>query len=297
MRNRIFRKLQQQGGSLVVSLPKKWLDENGFEKEDSIAMEFLNEGSLRIIPKHIVEDQEETDEIIIESSPYISREIVRNILSGHTKIIIISDKEINHALRNQVRFWVNGLPITEITEESRQRIVIENFGYNKKPTKDLIHQLLNFIDDMFEDIKKGDYSELDYHFNQLRKFYFILVIHIRTFLRTGIYVSEDSDFDQLKAMDYRMLSEKSMEIGKILKNIRLTDLIKEYFDEVHLHFKEVITSYQRNDQKLAYYVWLKKEKLFQKAIVLSENLVLEDAYQIKAMTRISKKCKDMAALI
>jgi len=85
---------------------------------------------------------------------------------------------------------------------------------------------------MFENLEIGKFEELDYNFNQLRKFYFILVIHIRTYLRTGIYVTEDNDFTPLEAMDYRMFCEKVEDIGAILISFRLNDKIKDYFSEI-----------------------------------------------------------------
>ncbi|MFW9879153.1 MAG: hypothetical protein ACFFG0_39240, partial [Candidatus Thorarchaeota archaeon] len=96
------------------------------------------------------------------------KELVNYILSGETYITILSDKVINRSLRNQIRYWVNGLPNTEITEETNQRIVIQNFGYKTVPTRNLIRRLLSLIADMFDDLKHEDFTNLNYHFDKLR---------------------------------------------------------------------------------------------------------------------------------
>ena len=261
---RIYRKIQKLGGSLVVSLPKKWTENYNLNKESSVAMDMNSDGSLSITPK-LTHPKEDIDELILESNPYVVKEVVKNILSGQTYIVVVSDNEINKSLRNQIRYWVNGLPNTEITEETNQRIVIENFGYKKIPTGKLIQRLLYLIADMFDDVKNETYDDLDYAFDQLRKFYFILVMHIRAYLRTGVYVTEDNDFTPLEAMDYRIFCGKIQEIGKILKRLRLSSQVKLFFNEIHQYFEEVMNAYLKNDSKLSYYVWLKKYNLIEKA--------------------------------
>lgn len=293
---RIYRKIQKLGGSLVVSLPKKWTENYKLTKESSVAMDLNNDGSLNITPE-LTPSKKASDKLTIESNPYVVKEVVKNILSGQTHIVVVSDKVINKSLRNQIRYWVNGLPNTEITEETNQRIVVQNFGYKKIPTGKLIQRLLYLITDMFDDVKREAYDDLNYDFDQLRKFYFILVMHIRAYLRTGVYVTEDSDFTPLEAMDYRIFCGKAQEIGKILKRLRLSPLIIPFFDEIHQYFNEVIEAYLKHDSKLSYYVWLKKYKLIEKANDLIDILEYKDHDIIKNLIGIAERCKDMAGLI
>jgi len=292
---RIYRKIQKLGGSLVVSLPKKWTENYKLTKGSSIAINLNSDGSLSITPE-LTNSKEVRDELILESSPYVVKDVVMNILSGQTKITIVSDKVINKSLRNQIRYWVEGLPNTEITEESNQRIVIQNFGYKMIPTHKLIQRLLYLISDMFDDVKNEAYDDLNYNFNQLRKFYFILVMHIRAYLRTGIYVTEDSDFTPLESMDYRIFCGKIEEIGKILKRLRLNPIVMPFFNEIHHYFKEVMDAYLKQDSKVSYYLWLKKYQMLDKANYLLDILEYKDHGKIKDMIGIAEKCKDMAGL-
>ncbi|NHJ25286.1 MAG: hypothetical protein EAX89_11965 [Candidatus Lokiarchaeota archaeon] len=263
----------------------------------TVALEVKTDGSLCVLPKQLQDKNQTVNETYLESNPYVVRQIVKSVLSGQTKIIVKSEKEINKSLRNQIRYWVNGLPNTEITEESKQRIIIENFGYKKIPTKKLIHRLLYIIEDMFEALTHNISQDLNYSFQQLRKFYFILVMHIRTYLRTGIYVTEDNDFTPLEAMDYRMFCEKIEEIGKILKEVSLSNTLIPFFEEIHQYYKEVMDTYLKQDSKLAYYVWLKKDKLVEKAAQINKEYSYEDMDNIKNMLRIADLCKDMAGLV
>ena len=293
--DRSFRKLLKLGGSLVVSLPKKWTENYKLTKESLVAINLNSDGSLRVTPE-LTPSKEVQDDLILESSPYVVKDVVMNILSGQTKIIIVSDKVINKSLRNQIRYWVEGLPNTEITEEMNQRIVIQNFGYKMIPTHKLIQRLLYLITDMFDDVKNEAYDDLNYNFAQLRKFYFILVMHIRAYLRTGIYVTEDSDFTPLESMDYRIFCGKVEEIGKILKRLRLTPIVMPFFNEIHHYFKEVMDAYLKRDSKVSYYLWLKKYQILDKANYLLDILEYKDHDKIRDMIGIAERCKDMAGL-
>ncbi|MHA2289981.1 MAG: hypothetical protein ACXABG_14445 [Promethearchaeota archaeon] len=300
---RSFRKLHQSGGSYVVSLPRKWINEV-FQKylDDKkeplplVAIDILNDRSLRITPGS---NQQENviEESILESNPYVVKELVNKILSGETYIIIRSDKIINKSLRDQIRYWVNGLPNTEITEESDQRIVVQNFGFKTIPTEKLIKRLLYIIADMFDDLNQESYRNINDKFDELRKFYFILVMHIRTYLRTGVNITEDSTFSPLKAMDYRIFCGKAEEIGKILKRLKLSPPVIPFFKEINQYYNEVMDAYLQNNSKLSYYVWLKKYNLVEKSIQIMNELDYEDHDKIKDMIGIAERCKDMAGLI
>ncbi|UCC21177.1 MAG: hypothetical protein JSV62_07850 [Promethearchaeota archaeon] len=294
---RIFRKLQKISGSFFVSLPKKWIENFDLSSKSPVAIDVRSDGSLTISPKHEQEDLNLREELTLHSSPYIAREIVKHCLSGQTNIVVISDKEIDNDLRSEIRWLVNGLPNTEIIEDQRQRLVIQNFGYKKIPTKKLIQRLLYLVADMLENILEDQFDDLKYNFSQLKKFYFILVTHIRTYLRTGIYVSEDTDFTPLEAMDYRMFCEKIEDIGKILRNMRINENVREFFIEIIEYFNEVMNAYLKNDLVLAHKAWLKKTKLVEKANSLLSKLDYEDKDKVKDMIRIAEKCKDMAAFI
>lgn len=295
--DRSFRKLQALGGSYVISLPKNWVRNFNLVEKNSLAIDIRSDGSLIISPKLEQSEVDLKDELVLHSSPYVGRELVKNCLSGQTNLVIISDKEIESNLRNEIRWLVNGLPNTEITEEQRQRIVIQNFGYKQIPTKKLIQRLLYLIADMFDYLKEGSIEELKYNFIQLRKFYFILVTHIRTYLRTGVYVSEDQDFTPLEAMDFRMFCEKIQEIGKILRDLRLSENVVDFFNEIHQYFNDVMNAYLKKDLIIAHKCWLRKDKLVEKATSLNNGLDYDDKAKIKDMIRIAENCKDMAAFI
>ncbi len=293
----IYRKLQNLGGSLYVNLPKTWVNKYELKEKSPIALEIQSDGAIRILPKIKKQKEPTNEEVILQSSNYVVWELLKKSLSGATNIVIISDREINKSLKNDIKFFVSGLPNTEIIEETKNRVVVQNFGYKKIPTKKLIQRLLYLTADMFDDLKTNSLEDLNDNFEQLRKFYFILVIHIRTYLRTGIYVSEDTDFTPLEAMDYRMFCEKIKEISEFLKLIRLNENVMEFFNEIQKYFDEVMKAFLDKNDELAYFAWLKKDRLLEKSSIILGSLEHDHQDQIKIMLRITQNCKDMAALI
>jgi len=295
--DRVYRNLQKISGSFFVSLPKKWVENYNLHAKSPIAIEVRSDGSLLISPKLEQNIHDLEDELVLEATPYVVRAIIKNSLSGQMNMVVISDKEIEKNLKSEIRRFVNGLPNTEITDEHPQRIVIQNFGYKKIPTKKLIQRLLYLTENMFVDVKEDARDDLQYNFGQLRKFYFILVTHIRTYLKTGIYVTEDNDFTPLEAMDYRLFCEKIEETGKILRVLHLSENVHDFYEEIFQYFKEVMKAYMEDSQELAHYAWLKKDKLQKEAIELMDGLDWEDKDKIKDMIYMAHLIKDMAAVI
>jgi phosphate uptake regulator len=293
----IYRKLQNLGGSLYVSLPKTWTKKFDLKEKSSVMLELRDDGTLTVIPR--IEQQTEVlkEEVVLEADQYVIWELLKRSLAGVTNIVITTDKEINKGLRKNIRRYVNRLPNTEIIEETNHRITIQNFGYKEIPTKKLIQRLLYLTANMFEDLRNGSLDDLYENFEQLRKFYFILVIHIRTYLRTGIYISSNSDFTPLEAMDYRMFCEKIEEIGETLGKISLSENILDFFIEIEKYFEQVMNAFLQKNDKLAYYSWIGKDQIFDRAKELIKSLNHIDQENVKSLMRIAQNCKDMAALI
>lgn len=295
--DRFYRKLQKIGGSLVISLPKKWTENFELDAGASIGIEVRNDGTLLILPTIEQEEEAVTEETVLEADEYVIWELLKKSLAGQTKITITSESEINKILRKYIRQYVSRLPNTEIIEETDHRIVVQNFGYKEIPTQKLIQRLLYLVANMFEDLENKSFDDLNDNFEQLRKFYFILVIHIRTYLRTGVYISSTSEFTPLEAMDYRMFCEKIEEIGEFLKDLRLNENVLTFYKEIEQYFNEVMHAFLQKDDRLAFLVWVKKDQLFKKANEILQGFNYSDKEKIKSIMRIAQNIKDMAALI
>jgi len=284
-------------------LPKAWTKKYKLKEKSSVALELRDDGTLTVLPRIEQPIEALKEEIVLEADEYVIWELLKKSLAGITNIVITSDKEINKSMRKNVRKYVNRLPNTEIIEETKHRMTIQNFGYKEIPTKKLVQRLLYLVANMFEDLRNNLLDDLHYNFEQLRKFYFILVIHIRTYLRTGIYISSKSDFTPLEAMDYRMFCEKIEEIGEILiwigkdQIFEKTNPLLSFYMEVEQYYDQVMKAFLQKNDKLAFLTWIGKDQIFDKANLLLTSLTPNDQEAVKNLMRIAQNCKDMAALI
>jgi len=292
---RFSRKLQKIHESYFISLPKSWIKNLHLNKNSTIEMIINSDGSLKLAPK--LEKAITEDEIVLSSTRYVARDVVKFCLTGIESVVIASDNPIPEDIKKDVKWFVEKLPNTEIIEETNKKIVIHNFGYKSIPTKKAIQRLLYLICDMFENLKQGAINDLEKTYENIRKFYFILVIHIRTYLRTGSYASEDRDFTPLEAMDYRLFCEKIERIGYILRSLRLSENIKNFFTKVESLYNDTMNAFLAKNQIKACEIWFKRNKLTKEGTESLIDLNYEDKEKTKDLLRIIEYCKDMADLI
>ncbi|MHA2182590.1 MAG: hypothetical protein ACXAAH_14310, partial [Promethearchaeota archaeon] len=276
---------------------KKWTENYQLNAGSSIGIEVRNDGTLSIMPTMEEEIEITKDESVLEANEMVIWELLKMIFAGETKITILSEREISKILSKSIRQYVNRLPNTEIIEETKQKMIVQNFGYKEIPTKKLIQRLLYLVANMFEDLEQQSFDDLDDNFEQLKRFYFILVIHIRTYLRTGIYISSTSEFTPLKAMDYRMFSEKIVELAEMLKEIPLIENVLDFYKDIQQYFNDVMDAFLKNDDRQAFDVWMRKDSLFKDANEFLNNEDYEDKENVKRLMKIAQKIKDMSALI
>jgi hypothetical protein len=98
-------------------------------------------------------------------------------------------------------------------------------------------------------------------------------------------------------MDYRMFSEKIVELAEVLNDLRLNKKVLNYYKDIQQYFNEVMDAFLQKDDKLAFLVWVKKDMLFNKAHILIKNLDSDDKEKVKDIMRIAHKIKSMSALI
>jgi len=94
-----------------------------------------------------------------------------------------------------------------------------------------------------------------------------------------------------------MFCEKIEEIGKVLRDMRLSENLKEYFLEIRQYFFNVMNAYLKKDLMNAHKAWLGKDEILKRAESKINTLGNEEKDKIKDMIRIAENCKDMVTLI
>lgn len=122
------RKLQKMGGSTyLVSLPKDWIQKNGLNQGDPVAIFETSEGNLILDPKYT--EREELSKTIIEIKSKVGfdlgREITAAYLFGYDIISVVSEKNISPNEREMIKKAIQKLIGIEIMEETFKEISLQ----------------------------------------------------------------------------------------------------------------------------------------------------------------------------
>ncbi|WEU39916.1 MAG: phosphate uptake regulator PhoU [Candidatus Odinarchaeum yellowstonii] len=124
------RKIIKLGeSSLVVSLPKEWIEKFNIKKGDTVDFEISEEGSLIIIPKLILGPAEREVEIIASSDftpGRLERELIAAYLGNYSTIRVKAEENFTKEQQLEIRSRVKRLTGCQIIESSSSEIVIQN---------------------------------------------------------------------------------------------------------------------------------------------------------------------------
>ncbi|MHA2283233.1 MAG: PhoU domain-containing protein [Promethearchaeota archaeon] len=147
------RKVQKTGGSsYIISLPKKWIDDNRIEKNDTLGILSQPDGNLLITPQIEVDEIQKTKEIIAEDFPednFLFRALIGAYIMGFSVIIIKSSKGFEPHIRDTIRKFTQIAIGPEIEEESGNFIKIKDLVNPKEmPFEKTIRRMYILVQNM-----------------------------------------------------------------------------------------------------------------------------------------------------
>jgi phosphate uptake regulator len=127
-----IRRVQVTGKSTyIVSLPKKWIEEVGIERGETVTILRQSDKSLLIIPKNIIPPEKPTESTLVTSSrenPYsLVRKVISFYLIGYNTIRVITNEErISLDQREMIKEFVRKKLVgTEIVSDSRREMTLQ----------------------------------------------------------------------------------------------------------------------------------------------------------------------------
>ncbi|KAF1077963.1 phosphate uptake regulator PhoU [Methanogenium sp. MK-MG] len=125
-----IRKVQRSGGSsMIVSLPKKWVDATNIQKNDPVGLIIQSDGTLLVTPnttgmqiqrKKVFTADAGTDHTLL------LRELVGAYISGYTEIVVRSRFRLPADIIEQVRNFTAMSIGQEIVEETDTEITVKD---------------------------------------------------------------------------------------------------------------------------------------------------------------------------
>jgi phosphate uptake regulator len=330
--NEETRKLQITGGSTyVISLPKRWVTQNGLEKGSSLLVRQEETGFLSVLPPDIAK-AEKSEEAQIKVSPEdtseaLIRKTVAVYLQGYNIIHIrAKNQEILSTQRNAIKTFARNMLVgTEIVIDTSKDLklqVLLSYPELSVPSalrrmtiitasmhKDAITALKNIDYQLASDVRATDYEVNRFHLYIIRQLK-MAIQNPRIITEIGLQTPND-------CLGYRLITkmvERTADHAtNIAKNVLLLKkpLDKEFLlsiqemNKVAISFFETaIESLFRRDFELAEGVIAQANKIValeKKALLSYKETNIEEATNIRlvieSVRRIAEYSMDIAEIV
>ena len=327
------RKLQVTGGSTyVISLPKRWVTQNGLEKGNPLLVRQEEDGTLAILPPELGK-MEKTEEALIRVSPEDSsealiRKTVSVYLQGYSIIHIRAkdQKEILSTQRNVIKTFARNMLVgTEIVIDTSKNLklqVLLSYPELSVPSalrrmsiitssmhKDAITALANIDYQLAKDVRATDY--------EVNRFHLYIIRQLKMAIQNPGIITEIGLKKPKDCLGYRLITkmvERTADHAtNIAKNVlllkkRLSEEFLQAIQEMNkvaiFSFETAVESLFRRDFDLADSVIAKANKIVsleKKALLSSKETDIEEASNIRlvieSVRRITEYSMDIAEIV
>lgn len=305
-----IRKVQEIGGTYMISLPKKWAESLGIRRGSTLAIELSKEGALIIYPSK----KERWTKCMEISYPTTSKqlfdEIVTAYLSGYEVIKVVGKTKIGHEDRNIVRDVARKFIGLEIVEEDSMSITIQFLLQmsSLKPKKLFIrmHTMTKgmYLDAINSIVEKD--SELARvvieRDDEVDRLYFLLIRLLRS-VALDPSLGMEVGLSTIECLDYRVASSILEKIGDISvqlsrfqdMEIKDADILKRIAEELNIMQEKVVDSFLKRDRKEAEKIFDISERINNS---IAESKRVNGGFELHELLKeITKGLMDIADLI
>ena len=200
--------------SMVVSLPKNWMQLNELNKGDVVSFAIQRDRSLVIYPS--AEKKSSPKQISIrigqnEDEALISQKIIGSFLNGYSGVTLISEKIFSIPQRKAIRSAAGRLYM-RIMESDSKGVYLQTLTDESKASLDQAIQRMHLIshsmcEDVFNSLKNNDVSLAKAVFSldeDVDHFSFFIIRMLRIAAQDPILANE-LRIDSLDCMDYQTL--------------------------------------------------------------------------------------------
>jgi len=332
-KNEETRKLQITGGSTyVISLPKRWVTQNGLEKGSQLLIRQEENGSLAVLPPELGKT-ERTEEALIKVSPEdnseaLIRKTVSVYLLGYNIIHIRAkdQKEILSTQRNAIKTFARNMLVgTEIVIDTSKDLTLQvllSYPELSVPSalrrmsiitasmhKDAITALKNIDYQLAKDVRATDY--------EVNRFHLYIIRQLKMAIQNPRIITEIGLKKPKDCLGYRLITKMVERTADHATNIaKKVILLKKQLDEEFLQtiqemnevaissFETAIESLFRRDYDLAESVIARANKIVsleKKALLSSKETDIEEAANIRlvieSVRRIAEYSMDIAEVV
>ncbi len=255
------RKLMQLGrSSMVVSLPKAWLDQYELTKGDKLIFEVHDDGSLWIYPRDTMTKKPSTITIKIPPSTdlgMVERQLIACYLNNYQELIIESTEVFTSEQQEELRARLKELVGLQIIETSSKLIRIQSLvnvsDLNLKRSLNRAHSItVSMLQDAIRALETLDVNlaksiiTMDDNVNQ---FYFLILKQLQFALQNPITMKE-LGIDLVDVLSYyaalrriEHIADQSKSIANSIEDLKAYKAPEELIRLVNSFLKQVFDTY------------------------------------------------------
>ncbi|HEY5735534.1 MAG TPA: phosphate uptake regulator PhoU [Nitrosopumilus sp.] len=318
---KFIRRLQRIGSSILVSLPKEWVDANNLDKSSQVEIE-TGQDSISISAN---KETRPTKELVISYPLPKEENIVANItgayLLGYDIIIINSKSIIPGKDREDIRNSMRRLVGMEIIEEDASHINMQFLldATTLNPAK-ILKRMSSIALGMYDDVLNGLISDDKSNLQTLSKRdvevnrqYFLLVRLIRSTL-VDKRLANVFNLENIDVLDYRVAAnvlenagDSIVELSDFIFNFSLSEEYSKKIYDVVRDFNKVaeksINAFTKPDRLLAieaismHKQYEKKLSLLRTSLGNKKQIPLDFLDLLYMFERIAQSWADVADLV
>ena len=265
---KIERKLQEISKSLLLTLPAEWARQFKLKKGSTVEVAVADDGFLRIAP--VLKEKHVVKRALIDYDSALLRRFFREYLAGNEFITIRNVKSADK--KALLDFIQNNLMNVEIVEETKDKIVVQNFKLENITINSCFKRMYFIVKGMYDDLLAGDKSDIKDKDKSVAKFYYMLVRLVRQSMEQSRFLMEQ-ELEPIEIVDYRLAAEKIERIGDLLKD--LSDLkyakdVENYGKDVKKYVDEAVLAFLSKDFDKAVQLWKSKSAMNKKYFALKK---------------------------
>ena len=318
---KFIRRLQRIGSSILVSLPKEWVDANNLDKGSQVEIE-TGQDSVSISAN---KETRPTKELVISYPLSKEENIVANITGAYLlgfDIIVINSKSIipgkdREEIRNSMRRLVGMEIIEEDASHINMQFLLDATTLNpSKILKRMSSNALGMYDDVSNGLISDDKSNLQTLSNrdvEVNRQYFLLVRLIRSTL-VDKRLSNVFNLENIDVLDYRVAAnilenagDSIVELSNFIFNFSLSKEFSKKIYDVVKDFNKLaeksIDAFTKPDRFLAieaismHKQYEKKLSLLRTTLGNKKQIPLDFLDLVYMFERIAQSWADVADLV
>jgi phosphate uptake regulator len=318
---KFIRRLQRIGSSILVSLPKEWVDANNLDKGSQVEIE-TGQDSISLSAN---KETRPTKELVISYPLSKEENIVANITGAYLlgfDIIVINSKSIipgkdREEIRNSMRRLVGMEIIEEDASHINMQFLLDATTLNpSKILKRISSIALGMYDDVLNGLISDDKSNLQTLSNrdvEVNRQYFLLVRLIRSTL-VDKRLSNAFNLENIDVLDYRVAAnvlenagDSIVELSNFIFNFSLSKEFSKKIYDVVKDFNKLaeksIDAFTKPDRLLAieaismHKQYEKKLSLLRTTLGNKKQIPLDFLDLVYMFERIAQSWADVADLV